>query len=93
MTSGEEGDNDHRSVPLFTYSNRIQSRFHLPFTSWTQQDRSRTPSTPIWSSKLYKSARDDKSTLHFDSKGEPSTMYAAALDLVIHPINKRRRPL
>ena len=46
MTSGEEGDNDHRSVPLFTYSNRIQSRFHLPFTSWTQQDRSRTPSDP-----------------------------------------------
>ena len=43
MTSGEEGDNDQRSVPLFTYSNRIQSRFHLPFTSWSRGESNPRP--------------------------------------------------
>ena len=33
-------------------------------SGWTQQDRSRTPSTPIWSSRLYKSAQNVKPTFH-----------------------------
>ena len=33
-----------------------------PLYMWTQQDRSRTPSTPIWSSRLYILAQDVKHT-------------------------------
>ena len=33
-----------------------------PLYWWTQQDRSRTPSTRIWSSRVYKRTQDVKST-------------------------------
>jgi hypothetical protein len=42
---------------------------------WTQQDRSRTPSTLIWSSRLYKFIQDVKSTLLVDPVGQkPNTL-------------------
>jgi len=38
-------------------------------------DRSRTPSTLIWSSRLYKFIQDVKSTLHVDPAGQkPNTL-------------------
>ena len=39
---------------------------HSQVYLWTQQDRSRTPSTPIWSSRLYKRTQDVKSTYQID---------------------------
>ena len=47
---------------------------------WTQQDRSRTPSTLIWSSRLYKFIQDVKSTLHVEPAGQkPNTFKPSCL--------------
>ena len=44
-------------------------------SGWTQQDRSRTPSTLVWSSRLYKFIQDVKSTLLVDPAGQkPNTL-------------------
>ena len=48
--------------PFSLTGNRTRVRPGLPLTSWTQQDRSRIPSTPIWSSRVYKRTQDVKST-------------------------------
>ena len=47
----------------------VNPRFAPPeeaIIKWTQQDRSRTPSTPIWSSRLYKFAPAVRPTFQWE---------------------------
>ena len=51
-------------------------RTSSPLYLWTQQDRSRTPSTPIWSSRLYMSALDVRPAFQWEGSALPFSVHS-----------------